>query len=87
MLELASLLSPTPSVPPLPAAELPAVFAELARIGALLVVHAEDPEELAGAPQPLGPRYADFLASCKGRLGEPTYPHELLLMSAPLATV
>jgi allantoinase len=35
----------------------------LASLGALLVVHAEDPDTLDAAPQQFGPRYADFLAS------------------------
>ncbi|SDC47767.1 allantoinase AllB [Streptomyces prasinopilosus] len=36
---------------------------EVAAFGGLLVVHAEDPDRLAAAPQRGGPRYADFLAS------------------------
>ncbi|MEU0913192.1 allantoinase AllB [Streptomyces althioticus] len=36
---------------------------EIASFGGLLIVHAEDPHQLAGAPQRGGPRYADFLAS------------------------
>lgn len=38
-------------------------MAEIAGFGGLLVVHAEDPDHLAAAPQQGGPRYADFLAS------------------------
>lgn len=38
-------------------------LAEIAGFGGLLIVHAEDPHELAGAPQRGGPAYADFLAS------------------------
>ncbi|MCM2394170.1 allantoinase AllB [Streptomyces sp. CWNU-1] len=38
-------------------------MAETAALGALLLVHAEDPHQLATAPQRGGPRYADFLAS------------------------
>lgn len=49
--------------PPLSWTELPLVLAELARIGALLIVHAEDPDTLHAAPQPSGRRYRDFLAS------------------------
>ncbi|MEU5460397.1 allantoinase AllB [Streptomyces althioticus] len=36
---------------------------EIASFDGLLIVHAEDPHQLAGAPQRGGPRYADFLAS------------------------
>ncbi|MEU7060932.1 allantoinase AllB [Streptomyces sp. NPDC046197] len=36
---------------------------EIAGFGGLLIVHAEDPQHLAAAPQHGGPRYADFLAS------------------------
>jgi len=51
--------------PPLGWPELPAVLHELARLGALLAVHAEDPGELdaAAAPAPGGLRFADFLSS------------------------
>ncbi|MFB7272534.1 allantoinase AllB [Streptomyces sp. NPDC056244] len=38
-------------------------LAEIAGFGGLLIVHAEDPGELAVAPQRGGPAYADFLAS------------------------
>jgi allantoinase len=38
-------------------------LAEIAGFDGLLIVHAEDPHRLAGAPQRGGPRYADFLAS------------------------
>lgn len=48
--------------PPLPWPELPAVLAELARLDALLLVHAEDPDELAAAP-PATADYPGFLAS------------------------
>jgi allantoinase len=47
----------------LDAAQLDAVLAETARLGALLIVHAEDPAVLAAAPAPAGRRYAGFLAS------------------------
>ncbi|MFE4667877.1 allantoinase AllB [Streptomyces sp. NPDC056716] len=43
--------------------ELTRSMAETAGLGALLIVHAEDPHRLAAAPQHGGPRYADFLAS------------------------
>lgn len=38
-------------------------LAELARLDALLAVHAEDPVVIAAAPDPAGRRYAAFLAS------------------------
>jgi allantoinase len=44
-------------------ADLDAVLAETARLGALLIVHAEDPGILAAAPDPAGRAYAGFLAS------------------------
>ena len=44
-------------------AELDAVLAEIARLDALLIVHAEDPGVITAAPRPAGRRYADFLAS------------------------
>jgi allantoinase len=47
----------------LDAAHLDAVLAETARLGALLIVHAEDPAVIAAAPGPSGRRFAGFLAS------------------------
>ncbi len=47
----------------LDAAQLDAVLAETARLGALLIVHAEDPAVIATAPGPAGRAYAGFLAS------------------------
>ena len=44
-------------------ADLDAVLAETARLGALLIVHAEDPGVLAAAPAAAGRAYAGFLAS------------------------
>ncbi|MEU6735836.1 allantoinase AllB [Streptomyces physcomitrii] len=49
--------------PPLAPAELDAALAETAAFDGLMIVHAEDPGQLAGAPEPSGGRYADFLAS------------------------
>ena len=46
--------------PPLPWSQLPAVMAELTRLDALLVVHAEDPDLL---DEPADGGYAGFLAS------------------------
>jgi allantoinase len=47
----------------LDATGLDEVLAETARLGALLIVHAEDPGVLAAAPDPAGRAYAGFLAS------------------------
>jgi allantoinase len=44
-------------------AGLDAALAALARLDALLIVHAEDPEAVAAAPEPGGRSYAGFLAS------------------------
>ncbi|MBT3165322.1 allantoinase AllB [Streptomyces sp. Vc74B-19] len=52
-------------------------LAEIAAFDGLLIVHAEDPGHLAGAPQRGGPRYADFLAS-RPRLAEDTAIARLL---------
>lgn len=49
--------------PELDAAALDRALAEIASFGGLLIVHAEDPHRLSGAPQRPGGRYADFLAS------------------------
>ncbi|MCA6090711.1 allantoinase AllB [Streptomyces sp. SCA3-4] len=60
-----SFLSPSgvEEFPHLDRAALDAVAREVAALGALLIVHAEDPGRLERAPRPGGPRYADFLAS------------------------
>ena len=49
--------------PPLGHDELERVLATLSSLDALTVVHAEDPEVIAGSPGPAGPSYAGFLAS------------------------
>ncbi|WP_408058651.1 allantoinase AllB [Streptomyces niveus] len=49
--------------PELDAAQLATSLAEITGFGGLLIVHAEDPRELAAAPQRTGAKYADFLAS------------------------
>ncbi|MGD9483154.1 allantoinase AllB [Streptomyces sp. TRM70308] len=49
--------------PELDRAGLRAALTEIAAFDGLLIVHAEDPAHLGAAPQPHGPRYADFLAS------------------------
>ncbi|MGW7615353.1 allantoinase AllB [Streptomyces antimycoticus] len=43
--------------------QLETALREIAGFGGLLIVHAEDPHLIDGAPPPAGPRYADFLAS------------------------
>ncbi|WP_405806108.1 allantoinase AllB [Streptomyces sp. NBC_01187] len=49
--------------PELDPGQLAVVMAEIASFDGLLIVHAEDPGQLASAPQKGGPAYADFLAS------------------------
>ena len=49
--------------PALGGERLEAAMVEIARLGALLVVHAEDEATLDAAPTPSGPRYADYLRS------------------------
>ncbi|MEZ0067723.1 allantoinase [Streptacidiphilus sp. MAP12-20] len=49
--------------PHLNAEQLELALAEQARIGALAIIHAEDPRILDAAPHTPGPAYADFLAS------------------------
>nr|WP_037841221.1 allantoinase AllB [Streptomyces sp. NRRL F-5126] len=58
-------LSPSgvPEFPELDRDRLVASLTEIAGFGGLLIVHAEDPHELDGAPHRAGPAYADFLAS------------------------
>ena len=55
--------SGVPEFPPLDAAGLEVAMAETARLGALLIVHAEDAELIAAAPAPGGPEYATYLRS------------------------
>jgi allantoinase len=55
--------SGVPEFPPLDSAGLAAAMAETARLGALLIVHAEDAERIAAAPAPGGPSYASYLRS------------------------
>ncbi len=49
--------------PQLSPEELADALTELSRFDGLLIVHAEDPQLIDGAPQRGGPHYADFLAS------------------------
>jgi allantoinase len=55
--------SGVPEFPPLSAGELEEHLGELAGFGGLMIVHAEDPGTIAGAPQPHGGHYEDFLRS------------------------
>jgi allantoinase len=55
--------SGVPEFLPLDPDEFAAASAETARLGALLIVHAEDPQVVGQAPPPEGPRYTDFLRS------------------------
>ena len=49
--------------PPLTTTQLAAALTVIASLDGLLIVHAEDPAELASAPSPSGRSYAAFLAS------------------------
>ena len=55
--------SGVPEFPPLNPAGLNAAIAETARLGAMLIVHAEDADVIAAAPPPGGPSYATYLRS------------------------
>jgi allantoinase len=55
--------SGVPEFPPLDSAGLTEAMAETARLGALLIVHAEDAELIAAAPPPGGPSYPTYLRS------------------------
>jgi len=61
----------------LDSAHLDAVLAETASLGALLIVHAEDPGVVAAAPGPDGRRYAGFLASRPPEAEESAIAHLL----------
>jgi allantoinase len=49
--------------PELDPEQLESAMSEIASFGGLLIVHAEDPDRLAAAPQRHSPHYTDFLAS------------------------
>jgi allantoinase len=55
--------SGVPEFPPLGPDGLAATIAETARLGAMLIVHAEDADEIAAAPPPGGRSYATYLRS------------------------
>jgi allantoinase len=63
--------SGVPEFPPLTSAGLEEHMTELARLGALMIVHAEDGGAMADAPPPTGRVYRDFLAS-RPEVGEGT---------------
>lgn len=69
--------------PQLDPAELAEAMAEIARFDGLLIVHAEDPALIDGAPPPSGPRYADFLAS-RPRAAENTAIEGLIALARRL---
>ncbi len=69
--------SGVPEFPPLDAAGLAAAMAETARLGALLIVHAEDAELIAAAPAPGGPSYAAYLRSRPAAAEERAIEHIL----------
>lgn len=62
-----------------------AAMRRLAELDALFIVHAEDEATIAAAPQPAGPRYADFLAS-RPRAAEQTAITDLLALAAEFDT-
>lgn len=55
--------SGVPEFPPLSLPALREYLTEIARLGSLMIIHAEDPGVLAAAPVVPGRRYSDFLAS------------------------
>lgn len=65
--------------------QLADVMRRLADLGAMLIVHAEDAATIAAAPPPVGPRYADFLAS-RPPAAETTAIAELLDLAARFGT-
>ncbi|GGO92535.1 allantoinase AllB [Wenjunlia tyrosinilytica] len=71
--------------PQLPAAELAEAMEELARIDALLIVHAEDAQVIDSAPRRPGRAYADFLAS-RPREAENTAIEHLIPLARRLGT-
>jgi allantoinase len=65
--------------------QLADVMRRLADLDAMLIVHAEDAATIAAAPPPVGPRYADFLAS-RPPAAETTAIAELLDLAARFGT-
>ncbi|MPQ97737.1 allantoinase AllB [Modestobacter sp. I12A-02628] len=62
--------SGVPEFPPLDDPGLRAALGELAGFDGLLIAHAEDPDVIAAAPEPVGGSYASFLASRPGAAEE-----------------
>ncbi|GGV05585.1 allantoinase AllB [Streptomyces spectabilis] len=60
--------------------QLAASMGEIAGFGGLLIVHAEDPRELAAAPARGGPKYADYLAT-RPRVSEDTAIEGLIALA------
>ncbi|MFD9910840.1 allantoinase AllB [Streptomyces sp. NPDC059063] len=60
--------------------QLAASMGEIAGFGGLLIVHAEDPHELAAAPARSGPRYADYLDT-RPRVSEDTAIEGLIALA------
>ncbi|MDX3072184.1 allantoinase AllB [Streptomyces sp. NPDC088354] len=69
--------------PQLGPAELEEAMREIARFDGLLIVHAEDPGLIDGAPRPSGRKYADFLAS-RPRAAENTAIEGLIALARRL---
>ncbi|WP_372505978.1 allantoinase AllB [Streptomyces macrolidinus] len=63
--------------------QLARTLAEITGFGGLLLVHAEDPHQLAAAPRQGGPKYADFLAG-RPRAAETTAVAHLLAQAKRL---
>lgn len=69
--------------PQLGGEELTEALTEISRFDGLLIVHAEDPGLIDGAPQRGGPRYADFLSS-RPRAAEDTAVERLIALARRL---
>jgi allantoinase len=65
--------------------QLADVMRRLADLGAMLIVHAEDAAIIDAAPPPVGPRYADFLAS-RPPTAETTAIADLLALAGRFGT-
>ncbi|MFP3987109.1 allantoinase AllB [Streptomyces sp. E11-3] len=69
--------------PELDREQLAASMSEIAGFGGLLIVHAEDPHQLAAAPQKGGPKYTDYLAT-RPRISEDTAIEGLIAVAKRL---
>ncbi|WP_156722280.1 allantoinase AllB [Streptomyces apocyni] len=63
--------------------QLTTSMGEIAGFGGLLIVHAEDPHQLAAAPQKRGPKYTDYLAT-RPRISEDTAIEGLIAVAKRL---